>query len=36
MIQLPSDYNQAAAYDGNGGPRLMPGGQVCKIVGART
>ena len=36
MIQLPSDYNQAAAYDGNGGPRLVPGGQVCKIVGART
>lgn len=36
MIALPSDYNQAAAYDGNGGPKLVPGGYICKIVGART
>lgn len=35
MIALPSDYNQAAAYDGNGGPRLVPGGYICKIAGAR-
>ena len=36
MITVPYDYNQASAYDGSGGPRLVPGGQVCKIVGART
>lgn len=36
MISVPHDYNQASAYDGSGGPRLVPGGQVCKIVGART
>ena len=35
MIALPHDYNQAAAYDGSGGPRLVPGGYICKIVGAR-
>lgn len=35
MIALPSDYNQAAAYDGSGGPRLVPGGYICKIAGAR-
>lgn len=36
MITVPYDYNQASAYDGSGGPRLVPGGQVCNIVGART
>lgn len=35
MIALPSDYNQASAYDGSGGARLAPGGYICKIVGAR-
>ena len=35
MIALPSDYNQAAAYDGSGGPKLVPGGYICKIAGAR-
>lgn len=35
MIALPSDYNQAAAYDGSGGAKLAPGGYICKIVGAR-
>lgn len=36
MIALPHDYSTAAAYDGSMGPRLAPGGYVCRIIGARS
>ena len=35
MILLPSDYAQASAYEGESGPRLVPGGYVCRMTGAR-
>ena len=30
MINLPNDYAQAQAYDGSAGPKLTPGGHICR------
>lgn len=30
MINLPSDYAHAQAYDGSSGPKLTPGGHICR------
>ena len=35
MIPIPRDYDNARAFDGNGGPQLTPGGHICRIQGVR-
>lgn len=35
MINLPSDYRTARAFDGTGGPTLTPGGHICRISAAK-
>lgn len=30
MINLPRDYSTAKAYDGTSGPKLTPGGHICR------
>lgn len=30
MINLPSDYSSAKGFDGSGGPKLTPGGHICR------
>ena len=36
MIMVPSDYNQAASFTGEGGAKLPVGGYICEIKGARV
>lgn len=31
MIPIPRDYDTAPVYEGQGGPRLTPGGHVCVV-----
>lgn len=35
MINLPSDYDQAQSFNGNGGLQLTAGGHICRIRGAK-
>jgi len=36
MINLPSDFNTAKAYDGSAVPKLTIGGHICRIRTVRT
>lgn len=36
MINIPSDFNSARAFDGSSAPALTIGGHVCKIQGAKV
>lgn len=35
MIAKPKDWDTAQAYTGDRGPRMTPGGHICRIMGLR-
>ena len=35
MITKPNDWETAESYTGEGGPKMTPGGHICRIVGMR-